>query len=491
MHVLRGDRPACPPLPMRPAHLATISSGWTVPTLTSPGWAARAPRSNRLARAGFRIPPGFCLTAQAFAAQVATIPHAWILADPRAMTDEDTRGALVDAMTRGPLAPTVAEALQEPLDRLAGEGLRGDGPMRLAVRSSGVAEDGAAASFAGLHDTELGLGAEDVVPAVLRCWASLWSDRAVAYRTRRGLALDGGAMAVVVQALVPAIAAAVAFTRHPVTGRSDQLLINSAPGLGEAMVSGLVTPDTIVVDKASRDRHRVQPGRLGRAAPSWLTKRSPSWSRCAWTWSARSGRRSTSRPRTPPTAGTCSRPDRSPPEERHDVHRRRVSRHLAGAGRSRADLGLGRHAHAGRRDAAGRRLRACWSGGGFAYGYERLEVPYRVRARVWNGYVYYAFAVDGTDAEQAAAGDRYTAARRQAIEVSDAYWHGRAIPELTEIYAWVAARPVETASLADLAEDLGRGLGANRPRLGHPLLRDPRAVPGPGRPGRPVRIGHR
>ena len=127
----------------------------------------------------------------------------------------------------------------------------------------GVAEDGAAASFAGLHDTELGLGAEDVVPAVLRCWASLWSDRAVAYRTRRGLALDGGAMAVVVQALVPAIAAAVAFTRHPVTGRSDQLLINSAPGLGEAMVSGLVTPDTIVVDKPSRTVTEFSPGDSG------------------------------------------------------------------------------------------------------------------------------------------------------------------------------------------------------------------------------------
>ena len=151
----------------------------------------------------------------------------------------------------------------EPLDRLAGEGLAGDGPPRLAVRSSGVAEDGAAASFAGLHDTELGLVAEDVVPAVLRCWASLWSDRAVAYRTRRGLALDGGAMAVVVQALVPAIAAAVVFTRHPVTGRSDQLLINGAPGLGEAMVSGLVTPDTIVVDKASRTVVEFTPGDSG------------------------------------------------------------------------------------------------------------------------------------------------------------------------------------------------------------------------------------
>jgi rifampicin phosphotransferase len=91
-------------------------------------------------------------------------------------------------------------------------------------------------------------------------------------------------------------------------------------------------------------------------------------------------------------------------------------------------------------------------GSGFAYGYERLEVPYRVRARVWNGYVYYAFTVDGSDAEQAAAADRYTVARRQCIEVTDAYWHGRAIPEVLEIYGWVAARPVETASLADLAD---------------------------------------
>jgi pyruvate,water dikinase len=82
----------------------------------------------------------------------------------------------------------------------------------------------------------------------------------VAYRARRGLALDGGAMAVVVQALVPALAAAVAFTRHPVTGRSDQVLINAVPGLGEAMVSGLVTPDTIVVAKADRSVTEFTPG---------------------------------------------------------------------------------------------------------------------------------------------------------------------------------------------------------------------------------------
>jgi rifampicin phosphotransferase len=208
----------------------------------------------RLAAFGFRIPPGFCLTTDGFEAHVATLPGRDILdTNPTALLDEPTRTALVEAMVRGPLSPPVADALRAPLERLSREMASAqDRPPRLAVRSSAIAEDSAGASFAGLHDTELDLAAADVEPAVLRCWASLWSDRAVGYRARRGLALDGGAMAVVVQALVPALAAAVAFTRHPVTGRSDQVLINAVPGLGEAMVSGTVTPDTIVVDKSDR-----------------------------------------------------------------------------------------------------------------------------------------------------------------------------------------------------------------------------------------------
>ncbi len=217
---------------------------------------------DRLAGFGFRIPPGFCLTTDAFAAQVATLPgSARLAADPSVLAETATRTTLVDAMLAGPLAPAVASALAGPLERLAVE-LASDPahPVRLAVRSSGVAEDGTAASFAGLHDTELDLTPDEVGPAVLRCWASLWSDRAIGYRTRRGLPLDGGAMAVVVQALVPAVAAAVAFTRHPVTGRTDQLLVNAAPGLGEAMVSGLVTPDTIVIDKADRTVTEFTPG---------------------------------------------------------------------------------------------------------------------------------------------------------------------------------------------------------------------------------------
>src|SRR3954470_18640181 len=213
----------------------------------------KAASLDRLAGFGFRIPPGFCLTTDAFAVQVATLPEANRLAsDPGSVADPAFRATLVAAMLAGPLTAHVASELAEPLERLSAEPRSADGDdLRLAVRSSGVAEDGAAASFAGLHDTELDLSADEVPAAVLRCWASLWSDRAIGYRTRRGVPLDVGGMAVVVQALVPAIAAAVAFTRHPVSGREDQIVVNAAPGLGEAMVSGLVTPDTIVIDKPS------------------------------------------------------------------------------------------------------------------------------------------------------------------------------------------------------------------------------------------------
>jgi len=223
----------------------------------------KAASLDRLAGFGFRIPPGFCITTDAFAAQVATLAGSDRLAtDPAAVLgDPATRGALVAAMIAGPLTPAVAAGLPASLHRLERDlGTDPAHPLRLAVRSSGVAEDGSTASFAGLHDTELGLTLDEVGLAVLRCWASLWSDRAIGYRTRRGLALDGGAMAVVVQALVPAVAAAVVFTRHPVTGRSDQILVNAAPGLGEAMVSGLVTPDTMVIDKASRTVTEFTPG---------------------------------------------------------------------------------------------------------------------------------------------------------------------------------------------------------------------------------------
>jgi pyruvate,water dikinase len=200
---------------------------------------------DRLAKLGFRIPPGFCLTTAAFRAQVAAAPGP----------------GSTPSLASEPLVADVAAALGQAIEGLGRE-MRGthSAAPRFAVRSSAIGEDGSAASYAGLHETELDVAPDDVAGAVKRCWASLWSAPASAYRARRGLADEAAEMAVVVQALVPAEAAAVVFTRHPVTGREDQLVITAVHGLGDAMVAGTVTPDTYVVARPGRGVVAFEPG---------------------------------------------------------------------------------------------------------------------------------------------------------------------------------------------------------------------------------------
>jgi phosphohistidine swiveling domain-containing protein len=134
---------------------------------------------------------------------------------------------------------------------LAYAALAGRDPV-VAVRSSATAEDLPEASFAGQQDTFLNVqGYGEVLKAVKRCWASLWTARAIGYRVRQGIGAEGLSLAVVVQMLVPAEAAGILFTANPVTGRRDQAMISAAWGLGEAVVGGLVTPDALIVGKAS------------------------------------------------------------------------------------------------------------------------------------------------------------------------------------------------------------------------------------------------
>jgi rifampicin phosphotransferase len=216
----------------------------------------KAASLDQLARLGFLIPPGFCLTTAAFHAHLATIAeHAPLTAALARLPDEQARLAVVDIVRHSPAPASIQEALGDGLASLAAAG-----ETSFAVRSSALGEDGASASYAGLHDTELGLAQDEVEPAVRRCWGSLWSAPAVAYRQARSLPLDGAAMAVVVQALVPAEIAAVVFTRHPVTGRDDQLVITAVRGLGEPMVAGSATPDTYIVDKGAAAVLEFSPG---------------------------------------------------------------------------------------------------------------------------------------------------------------------------------------------------------------------------------------
>ncbi len=119
-----------------------------------------------------------------------------------------------------------------------------------AVRSSATGEDSTDASFAGQFDTYLGVtGAEAVVDAVKSCWASLFTDRALAYRLERGVDHRECPMAVGVLELIEARASGVAFSVHPVTGRSDRIVIEGSWGWGEAIVGGLVTPDRVEIGK--------------------------------------------------------------------------------------------------------------------------------------------------------------------------------------------------------------------------------------------------
>jgi len=124
--------------------------------------------------------------------------------------------------------------------------------LAVAVRSSATAEDLPEMSFAGQQETYLNRHGEVVVlDAVKRCWASLWTARAIGYRARHGITPEDVSLAVVVQEMVPAEAAGILFTANPLTGERGQVMINAAWGLGEAIVGGQVTPDTFVVDRAS------------------------------------------------------------------------------------------------------------------------------------------------------------------------------------------------------------------------------------------------
>ena len=197
-----------------------------------------------LLRGGFAVPDGFVVTTSAYAEAMRGIPR------PSASTDAATaRHAVSHVSIPGDLRGAV----------LAEYGRLGAGAV--AVRSSATAEDLPGAAFAGQQETFLNVrGDEELLDAVRRCWASLWTDRAIAYRAQRRI--DGGdvQIAVVIQVLVPADMAGVMFTADPVTGERDRTVIDASPGLGEAVVSGLVTPDHAVLD--SRDRlieHR--PGR--------------------------------------------------------------------------------------------------------------------------------------------------------------------------------------------------------------------------------------
>lgn len=120
----------------------------------------------------------------------------------------------------------------------------------VAVRSSALDEDGHSSSFAGQYDTYLNIvGAENICDAILRCWASADGDRMQSYRQEQNLNATSSEIAVLVQQLVQAETSGVVFSANPVNGNRNELMINASWGLGESVVSGTVTPDTLIIRK--------------------------------------------------------------------------------------------------------------------------------------------------------------------------------------------------------------------------------------------------
>jgi phosphoenolpyruvate synthase/pyruvate phosphate dikinase len=207
----------------------------------------------RLVGAGLPVPDGFHVTTMAYREFVAAnnlqppILAALELVDPMQPPTLEAASQTIRELFEGAEMPAaIAGAVAHAYAELTGQN------PHVAVRSSATAEDLPEASFAGQQDTYLNVrGVEAVLQTVKRCWASLWTARAIGYRERNDIDQGVVSLAVVVQMLVPAEAAGIMFTANPVTGKRDHAVISAAWGLGEAVVGGLVTPDSLTVDKAT------------------------------------------------------------------------------------------------------------------------------------------------------------------------------------------------------------------------------------------------
>jgi pyruvate,water dikinase len=206
----------------------------------------------RLTRAGFAVPPGFIISTDAYREFVNL--NRWLpailsgvdnLSAEDASALERASAQIRAAFPTGKMPEEMESAIRAAYAEL------GDKPV--AVRSSATAEDLPDLSFAGQQDTYLNvIGAEQLLEAVIHCWSSLWTARAIGYRIRNGIDHQEAALAVIVQEMVQSESSGVLFTANPLSGLRSESVIDATLGLGEALVSGQVEPDHYVVDTLNR-----------------------------------------------------------------------------------------------------------------------------------------------------------------------------------------------------------------------------------------------
>jgi phosphohistidine swiveling domain-containing protein len=217
-----------------------------------------------LITANLPVPPGFCITIEAYRHYIEAnglksrirdrLNEVQLdcLSDLEAISD-DIRILFEAGTLPVEVIDDVKAAYKDLLPQMAGL------PGAVAVRSSATAEDLPELSFAGQQDTYLNVvGEANILQAVVRCWASLWTARAIGYRARNHVAQAEIALAVVVQVMVPSEVSGVLFTCNPLTGKRSEMVIDAALGLGEALVSGMVNPDQYIVEVDSNRESQAQ-----------------------------------------------------------------------------------------------------------------------------------------------------------------------------------------------------------------------------------------
>ena len=208
----------------------------------------------KMTNAGFAVPGGFMVTTIAYADFVdANNMRNDILklARPEVVEGrasfENASNSIQRLFADGNLPADLDKAIREAYAELVID--HDVGNPAVAVRSSATAEDLPGLSFAGQQETYLNVrGPDEVVAAVRNCWASLWTTQAISYRHQNGIPSSEVAMAVVTQLMVPSEVSGILFTANPASGERSEMIINASFGLGEAVVSGQVTPDTYIVD---------------------------------------------------------------------------------------------------------------------------------------------------------------------------------------------------------------------------------------------------
>jgi len=204
----------------------------------------------RMTSAGVPVPPGFTVTTRAYLEFISSNgldPVIDELLEGLDYTLPDSVEQVSSRIHKQIIDSRMPDSVRSEIE----QAYQGMGTStHVAVRSSGIAEDMGDASFAGLYDSFLDIrGTEDVILAIQKCWASLWTARCLSYRNRLSIEHRQSLVAVVVQEMVAAEVAGVLFTANPLNERSDEVVINATWGLGESIASGIVTPDELILDQ--------------------------------------------------------------------------------------------------------------------------------------------------------------------------------------------------------------------------------------------------